>query len=141
MNDVPRTDAFGLNRNRRRNHPPRAVPAAEQRDMVNAIEQGNDSPHRIRILQRNERRLQLRGLHRNPKHVDGRNLRSDGDIHREIPERTFQLKLFGILRQRLAPHHQRDGISRVRQTSADQPSNAAGSENRMSHGFRHSTSL
>ncbi len=45
------------------------------------------------------------------------------------------MKLFGILRQRLAPHDERDGISRVPETSADQPANATSPQNRMSQGL------
>ncbi len=106
MNDVSRADTLGFNRNRRRNHPARAVPGAEQSYMVNAIEQGNDCSYRIRISEGGKCRLQLRGLHRNPKRVNRRNFRSDGNIYLEIAESTFQTKLSGILLKRLASHDQ-----------------------------------
>ena len=99
MDDVPGAHPLRLARNRRRNHAARAIPGAQQRHMVNAIEQRNDGLHRIWILESGERRFQLRGLHRNPEHIHGRNFRGDRDIHREISERTFQPKLFGIVLQ------------------------------------------
>ena len=119
MDDVTGAHPLRLTGNRSRNHAAGTVPGAQQRHMVYAIEERDDGFHRIWISESGERRFQLRGLHRKPEHVNGRHFRSDGDIHREISEGTFQPKLFGIVLNRPTPDNQRDGSSSVRQTSAD----------------------
>ena len=66
MDDVSRTDPLGLNRDRRRDHTICPVLRPQHGNVINAIEQRNDGPHRIRILESGQRRLELRGLHRDP---------------------------------------------------------------------------
>ncbi len=133
MDDVPWTHALHFPRNRSRNHAARPVLAAKQSNVINAVEQGNDRTYSVGILQRGQRRLELRSLHRNPKHIHGRHFRGDNDVHREFAEGTLKIKLFGILPERFAPHHKGDGSARVRHTSADQAANTARSENCMPH--------
>ncbi len=97
MHNVARTHALHFTRNRRRDHTLCPVPRAQQSNMVNAIQQRNDPSHRIRISERGQRRLQLRSLHRNPKHIDGRHFGREPNIHCEIAEGAVEMKLLGIL--------------------------------------------
>ena len=135
MDNTTWADALHFSRNRRRNHALSAVASAQQRDMVNAIKKWNDASHCIRILESGKRRLQLRSLHRKPENVNGRNLRGNGNIDREVSERTVKPKLFGMFGNVLWPHHQGDRSSSMRQASADQAANTAGPKNRMPHWF------
>src|SRR5271156_1040143 len=141
MNNVSGTDALGFDRDGRWNNALRTVSRAQHRDMIDAIEQRNDRPDSPRILERAECRLQLRGLHCNPEHIDRRNFGSHGNIDFEVTEGALQSKGLGILRERLATDYQSDRVSNMRQTSSDQPANAPGSENRVLHWigirFRH----
>src|SRR3979411_370289 len=109
--------------------------------MVNAIEQWDDCAERIRIPERFQCEIQLRGLHRDPEHIGRRDFGGDGDVYLEMAERTFQAKLFRMLFNRLGPDNHCDGSAGVRQTCPDQASHAASSENRMSHWFGHSDLL
>src|SRR5579863_6846500 len=114
MHDVPRTHSLGFDRNRGRNHTLRSVPRAQKAYVIYAVEQWDDSSYIARVLERAECGLQLRGLDAEPKHVDGRNLRTHENIRGEAAKRTLQAKLPGILRQGFAPHHQGDRSTRVR---------------------------
>ena len=137
MDYMSRADTFRLNRDRRRNHALCPTLRAHQRDMVNAIEQRNNPPHCIGILESGKCRLELCGLNRDPDHVNRRDFSGDRNTHLEIAVRTFQAKLFGIVLQRLAPDDQGDKSTSMRQTSANQTANAARSKNRMPHRFGH----
>ena len=133
MHNMPRAHPLSLARNRRRNHAAIAVLGAKQGHVIDSIEQRDNGFHRVRIFERSECCLQLRGLHRKPEHIHGGHFRGHGDIGRELAERTFQTKLSGIVGECLAPDHHRDGGSSMGQARADQASNAAGPENRMSY--------
>ena len=70
-----------------------------------------------------------------PENVNGRNLRGNGNIDREVSERTVKPKLFGMLSKRFLPDDHCDGVSGMRQTSAHQAAHPASSKNRMPHRF------
>ena len=55
----------------------------------------------LRLSDRRQCRVQLGCLHCDPQDIAGRNLGATGDRHTEISEGAFQMKLFGILRERL----------------------------------------
>lgn len=104
--------------------------------MIDAVEQWNDPPDSLRIFESAECCLHLRGLHGKPEHIDRRNFCGHRNLDFEVAERTLQSERMGILRERFRPNYESDRMSQVRQTSADQATNAAGSENRMFHWTR-----
>jgi hypothetical protein len=110
-----------------------SVPGAKQRHMVDSVEQWDNRSGCFWTCDSGQCRFQLRSLHREPEHINGRNFRSDRNIDSKISERTLQPKLLRIVLERLAPHHQRNENSRVRQASPDQAAYATGPQNRMSH--------
>jgi hypothetical protein len=57
LDNVSRRIPFHLGLDRGWDHALRAILRAQQRDMVNAIEQGNDGPHGARILDGGKRRI------------------------------------------------------------------------------------
>ncbi len=108
MDDVSGRDAFGLDGNRRGNDAGVAIARTQQREMVDAIEQGNDGAHCLRLRERCQGRFQLRGFHRNPENIGGRNVRGARNGHSKVSERAFELKFRGIVGERLGPHHHGD---------------------------------
>ena len=85
MNDFPRRGPFRLHADACRNDSvmPKARP--QQRDMVYPIQQRNDRAKLLRIHgDAAQRRIELRGLHRDPQHIVWRcNARSAIDRHAE----------------------------------------------------------
>ena len=99
MDDVSGCDALGFDRNRSRDDSFGAVLCAQQRQMVDAVQERNDGADGFGLRESSQCRFQLRGFHRNPEHVGGRNLGGARNRHAEVSERAFETKLFRILRE------------------------------------------
>src|SRR6202451_2626572 len=125
MNNVSRTQTLGFHRNGRGNNAIRAILRAQRGNMIDAVEQRNNRSDGIWVLDRGQRGIKLRSLHRNPQYISLRRLGSNCNVNSKVAKRTFEMKLFRVAIESLSSHNQSDRIPSMRQTSTNQSADAA----------------
>ena len=132
MDNVSRRDALSLDGNRRGNHLIGAVSPAKKSEMVDPVQQRDNGFHRFRVRERAQRSFQLCRFDGQPENIGRRNFSGVRNGSRKTSKWTLEMKLFGIIRESLAPYHHGDRRARSRQASADQAADSACSKDRMS---------
>jgi hypothetical protein len=112
------------------------VPRAQHRDVVDAVQKGNDSRVANAVGWRKlERGDELRRLGRHPQNVDvSVEQRRGRDLYFELSERdALDAEPSRMSGKRLDPQEQHDGAPSARERAADKTADTAGTEDRMSH--------